>query len=108
MIKQIVKQDMIDTVEQLRPLSVKDRDTYATVPGSYDALKAAADQNAPVIRSNQPAIGKLPDHFSSDKVVLIGETASSTTDLINTPLGQTIPGVVAHGVVVNAILTRTT
>jgi class 3 adenylate cyclase/CHASE2 domain-containing sensor protein len=41
------------------------------------------------------------------RVALIGETASSATDMINTPLHKMLmPGVIAHGVVLNGILVR--
>jgi CHASE2 domain-containing sensor protein/class 3 adenylate cyclase len=39
------------------------------------------------------------------RVVLIGETATGTTDMALTPMGASVPGVVTHGVILNGILT---
>ncbi|MDB5325845.1 MAG: protein phosphatase 2C-like, stage sporulation, partial [Phycisphaerales bacterium] len=69
------------------------------------ALKDAAGQNAllPAEIKSQHAL--LARRFSG-KAVLIGATATATSDFVTTSLHARCPGVVVHGVMINAIVNR--
>lgn len=65
-----------------------------------------------VIEQSPQVIAQLKDRGAEvgaqllGRIALIGSTASSSTDMVNTPLATQVPGVLAHGVVFNGIITR--
>ncbi|HSV13751.1 MAG TPA: adenylate/guanylate cyclase domain-containing protein [Tepidisphaeraceae bacterium] len=72
---------------------------------AWDNLVSAANQNERLDALARARSAQFRSMFENH-VVLIGNTASANTDMVNTPLAPQMPGVIAHGVVVNAILTR--
>ncbi len=101
----LADQTLKDVVNQLHAapadqLQEQDR----TILKGWDTLGAAAEQNR-LLQQQIVDRESLYRQQLKDRVVLIGITATSSTDLVNTPLSSQVPGVITHGVIVNAILT---
>jgi class 3 adenylate cyclase/CHASE2 domain-containing sensor protein len=98
--------EILDSIEMIRaaPPNQRDKD-YETALKSFDALTNAVQQNKTLLEQIDQRSAELRQAVNGH-VVLIGDVASSSTDLVNTPLAAQVPGVVTHGAIVNAILTR--
>lgn len=71
---------------------------------SYNALRRAREQNADILHTLPRKAAELRDALHG-KTVLIGWTATATTDNYRTPLHTQCPGVVVHGAIFNALVT---
>lgn len=88
--------------------SLKDdeRAKYDALRSAKAALRAALAQNEKLQRQLVEQRGEL-DLLFKGRAVLIGLTpSSSTADVVSTSLHDRCPGVVVHGAIFNAIMTR--
>lgn len=69
------------------------------------ALRNASEQNVGLEAELKQHRAQMTRRFAG-KAVLVGATASATGDVVSTSLHTTCPGVVVHGVIMNAIVNR--
>jgi serine phosphatase RsbU (regulator of sigma subunit) len=86
---------------QLSAAEKADRDVLAA---ATQALPTIRRQNADLLTQLESSRRVLGQRLSG-KLVLIGWTATGSTDMVSTSLHSRCPGVVVHGVIANAVLT---
>lgn len=111
---------MSDTVDSLPPGTMDDYQAYINGSQSIESLNSPREQalvyalrnlaQRPAVNSNlmrqQIELREKLRRKLNGKAVLIGWIATGTVDFRTTPLGTDVPGVVVHGAVFNAIMTR--
>jgi serine phosphatase RsbU (regulator of sigma subunit)/CHASE2 domain-containing sensor protein len=88
--------------EERKPEDIAAYHIYTEAP---KAMRSALEQNRPLRDQLQQQETQLTQLISG-KGVLIGSTATGAMDMVTTPLHPRCPGVVVHGAIANAFLTR--
>lgn len=93
-----------DQVLQAAPETLKS-ELERQIVRYHQAMNSAFDQNLALQAELKQQRALLHQRFAG-KAVLIGATATSMGDFVATSLHNNCPGVVVHGVIVNAIVNR--
>jgi CHASE2 domain-containing sensor protein/class 3 adenylate cyclase len=98
-------EEVLSFVKQVRDLPPGDLgNAEKLILSNYQLLKATSDARLPDLLDARRL--ELRRKFGG-KIVLVGWSASGQMDFYQTPLHAQCPGVISHGVALNAILTRT-
>jgi class 3 adenylate cyclase/CHASE2 domain-containing sensor protein len=88
---------------EVASLTPTQREGREKILRAWDALPVVADQNRLLTEQLQQQEAGLKNLFGG-KAVIVGWTATGTSDVVTTSMHAQCPGVVVHGVLFNAIL----